>query len=227
MDQSKKDTTQNVNPEPKNLEDIQAYQRKWDELMKDTDRQIKQIREEERRRAALQQAQQQQQQKGEYDDDGSLPLRATVHNATVLLSGALLAALAALVIWQVSQLHVRAPVLPRPLDTALRRVTAILAWCSRQWFIGSLITSLVMQMVILPCFEQWMGGRSSQDAPGSCAPSLTWNNNEGPAKWTIAVDDPEALFLTLAAMLGPDGVTMSKLESAMAEHTKTATTTTG
>ncbi|CAL5870020.1 uncharacterized protein PFLUO_LOCUS4253 [Penicillium psychrofluorescens] len=61
MDQSKKDTNQGLNPEPKNLEDIQAYQKKWDELIKDTDRQIKQIREEERQ-AALQQAQQQQQQ---------------------------------------------------------------------------------------------------------------------------------------------------------------------
>ncbi|KAJ5808897.1 hypothetical protein N7474_010166 [Penicillium riverlandense] len=167
------------------------------------------------------------QQHDEYDDDGSLPLRATVQNATVLLSGALLAALAALVIWQVSQLRLPGLVLPRPLDTGLRRATAILSWCSRQWFIGSLVTSLVMQMIILPWFEQWMAGNNNQHAPGSRAPALTWNNNnEGPAKWTVAVDDPEALFLTLAAILGPDGVTMSKLESAMAEHTKTTTTTT-
>ncbi|CAL5870021.1 uncharacterized protein PFLUO_LOCUS4254 [Penicillium psychrofluorescens] len=168
------------------------------------------------------------QQHPQYDDEGTLPLRATVQNATVLLSGALLAALAAFVIWQVSQLRLRGPVLPRPLDTALRWVTAILTWCSRQWFIGSLVTSLVMQMVILPCFEQWRAGDNNPNAPGSRAPILTWNhNNEGPAKWTVAVDDPEALFLTLAAMLGPDRVPMSKLESIMAEHAETTTTTTG
>lgn len=44
MDQSKKDSNQDLNPEPKDIEDIQAYQRKWDDLIKDTDRQIKQIR---------------------------------------------------------------------------------------------------------------------------------------------------------------------------------------
>ena len=150
----------------------------------------------------------------------------------MLLSGALLAALAAFVLWQVSQLRLRGPDLPRPLDTALRRVTAILAWCSRQWFFHSLLTSLVMQMVIIPRFEQWRtGNHHNQHAhhhhhiPAS-APTLSWNNNQGPAKWTVAFDDPEALFLSLAAILGPDRVTMSKLASAMAEHTKTATTAT-
>lgn len=125
-----------------------------------------------------------------------------------------------------AQLLVLGPVLPHPLDTVLHQVTIILAWCSRQWFIRSLVTSLLAQMVILPCFELWMAG-NSQNAPESRAPTWTRNIDEDWLSGIIAVDDPEALLSTLAAMLGPDRVRMSKLQPAMAEHTETTMTTTG
>jgi hypothetical protein len=40
MDQSKKDASQ----DKPSLETVEAYQKKWDQLMKDTDRELKKIR---------------------------------------------------------------------------------------------------------------------------------------------------------------------------------------